>query len=396
MRKNDWIDSLEKLEKPKVNLTNHKSNLQRVLRRELYGESNERFTLSKLKGVILMIAYKKAKVLVPALSIALLFVFYSAFFTGTHTVAYATLQVNPALQFSIDNDNKVVEVVALNEDAKSLVNELKLIGTELNEALKSVAGKAIELGLVNSDKEFILSFRSAKENINNELLNQLAKEAKQAVSVSIVEKNLSNEVKTVVISNELFEAALKEGVLPSDYIDLIEANVSQETIQKIILLSNTEGINKVKFLEELDTINSALVDMLEAGIDEKQAITLLQGSLVADKEVEELSTIVAAMIDIKGAGGNPEQSLALIRAALEQGVDQKTLLEEITTLNAAYIDMIEGGISEAAAGALIKEAMKSDPALEEITTITAEFIDLVEEGMSESVAMDKIQSAINP
>ncbi|KAF0194077.1 MAG: hypothetical protein FD169_2069 [Bacillota bacterium] len=393
MRNNDGVYSLEKLEKLEVILTCHKSRLKKVLKNEMYGEASQGFAFNKLVGVIWMSL--KTKAAVSILSMALVVTVYSFFsFTGAQAAAHVTLQVNPAVQFTVANNNKVIEVQALNDEAKSLVEGLKLIGTEVTEVLELLTDKAIQLGFVKSNEEFVLSFRTAAKDNNDQLLNKLAEEAKITVSARLVAANQDNEVKTAVISEELFELAMKEGVFPSAYIDLLEANVSQETIQEILLLSNTEGVDKVKFLEELDTFISAMEDMLEADIDEKQAFTLLQGALLADKEIEELSTIVAAMIDIKDAGGNPEQILAFIKAALEQGIDQETLLEEITTLTAAYIDMIEEGISEEAASTLIKEAMKADPSLEEITTITSALIDLVEDGLTEAEAMAKVQAAI--
>ncbi|KAF0193633.1 MAG: hypothetical protein FD169_2374 [Bacillota bacterium] len=314
----------------------------------------------------------KTKAAVSILTMALVVTVYSFFsFTGAQAAAHVTLQVNPAVQFTIANNNKVIEVQALNDDAKSLVEGLKLIGTEVTEVLELLTDKAIQLGFVKSNEEFVVTFRAAEKNISEEFLNQLAEKTKQAISVSLVAANQANEVKTVVISKELFEFALKEGALPSVYIDLLEANVSQETIQEILLLANMEGVNKVKFLEELNTIGSAMEDMLEAGFDEKQALTLLQGAILADKEIEELSTIVAAMIDIKDAGGNPEQSLAFIKAALEQGIDQETLLEEVTTLTAAYIDsalidLVEDGLTEAEAMAKVQAAIAADPSLEKL------------------------------
>jgi hypothetical protein len=386
----DWIDDLERLEKPKVNLAEHKSYLKSLLKQEMYGSRK------KKKGVTLVSTIFNKRFLAPVASIILLLSFSSFFFfTRTHTVAYATLEVNPAIQFEVNNNNEIAGVELLNEDAKTLVGDLELVGTEIGEALRLVIDKSIELEFVKSSTEFVLSFRPKKENMKPDLLNEMAKKAEQAINESIVGKELENRVRAVVISNELFEAALRAGMLPSSYIDLIEANVSQETIYELFDLSNMEGINKVKFIEELDTSAAALVDMVEAGFDEQQAIAMLKGALLADKELEELSTIIAAMIDIKDAGGNPEPIFSLIQAALERkDIDQEKLLEEITTLTAAYIDMIEEGISEEVAVNLIKEAMNFDPSLEEITTITSILIDAVEDGISETEAMSKILSAL--
>jgi hypothetical protein len=255
-----------------------------------------------IQGVSLM--FKNTKAVVPVMAIALIIVLSMYFSAGTSVAAYATLQVNPAIQLAIDGEKRVVEVQALNEDAKTLSSGLKLKGTGLSEALALLADRLIESGHVTPDRKFVLSFRPAEGKANDEMLVQLAEEAKQAILVSIGRKQLANEVKASVISDKLFEAVLKEDLLPASYIE---------------------------------------IDLLRAGFDENQVIALLQ---------------------------------------------------EATTLAAAYIDMIEVGVSEAAAFALIKEAIQADPSLEEVTTITSLLVDLVEKGKSESEALAAILAAL--
>jgi DNA-binding phage protein len=71
-------------------------------------------------------------------------------------------------------------------------------------------------------------------------------------------------------------------------------------------------------------------------------------------------------------------------------------------LPADYVDdyieaqayMTEAGITTDNASAILKAAFTDDPSLEELTTITAAMIDLVEEGLSPEEALAKIQDAI--
>jgi hypothetical protein len=309
----DWKSALEKLEKPCVSLPRHKSDLLQVLKKEMYGKNNEGLTLNQLKGLRLM--FRNTKAVVPVMAIVLIFVLSMYFSAGTFVAAYATLQVNPAIQLAIDGDKRVVEMQALNEDAKTLSSGLKLKGTGLSEALALLADRLIETGHVTPDRKIVLSFRPAEGKANDEMLVQLAEEAKQAILVSIGRKQLANEVKAAVISGELFEAALKEGLLPASYIDLVGANVTPDTILKIFRLGDTAGVNKAVFLEELGSTVSAAIVLLRAGFDENQVIALLRGALAADQE--EVTTIASLLVALVEKGKPESEALAAILAALK-------------------------------------------------------------------------------
>ena len=390
MNNKDFIESLENTEKPEITLKTHKAHLYHVLSQEMNREKN----IERKRGIFMISSLKLPKILVPVMSIIMLLVVGVFIFTASPVTAYVTLQVNPALEFALDKDNNVISVEVFNDDAKLLIKDLKVVDEELDDALVLIVSKANELGFVTADKEFILTFRSAKGDSNEEYLYKLAKDAELAVRNAISEKNLTNNVRTAVISSELFETALKAGLLPSDYFDLIEANVSQDKIIEVIKLSEMQGIDPKKYFDEFHTVSSAIIDLLEAGIDESKIMSMLEAALVADKTIEEFSTIVAAMIDIHEAGGDPAQIIRLIKSATEANISNQILFEEIKTLTAAYIDMIDEGISESAAFALLTNAMKADASLEEISTISAAFIDLIESGFSESQAMDMIKEAI--
>lgn len=390
MNDKDFIESIENTEKPQIELRTHKDHLLHVLSQELKREKN----IERKSGIFMVSSLKLPKFLVPAMSVVLLLAVGAFFFTASSPATYVTMQVNPALEFALDKDNNVISVESLNEDAKLLINDLKLVDKELEAALLLIVGKANELGFVKPDQEFMIAFRSAQGTLDEESLYDLAKDAELAVQNAIVEANLSNEVNTAVISSELFETALKAGLLPGDYFDLIEENVSQGVIMEMIRLSEIQGIDPEKYFDEFDTVSSAAIDLLEAGVEESKIMLLLQAALATDKEIEEFSTIVAAMIDIQEAGGDPEQVVNLIKSAGEANISSEILLEEITTLTAAYIDMIDEGISAAVASAFLTDAMKADPSLEELSTLSAAFIDLIEDGVSEAEATKIINEAI--
>ncbi|MBS3986219.1 MAG: hypothetical protein KGZ66_11545 [Selenomonadales bacterium] len=321
-------------------------------------------------------------------------VFAAMSFLRPETKAYATLQVNPQFEFAVDRDNQVINVVALSEDAKQVMSDLRLAGRDLTEALKLVTEKTIALGLVAPNMEFVFLLRPATVGVDVQMLKELATRAKESISASLLAANLNTEVKAAVISKEMFELWKGNRYLLEAYADLAEMNVSEAVIREILTLAEQGLVDKTKFEEELHTVVAAMTDMIEAGLNEEHALAFLRRALALDSELDELSTIAAALIDVHEAGGNPEHLLKFMEEALRNGVTQETMLAELTTVAAAYIDMVEAGLTPDVAKSLLAEAMKADPALLEVTTVVAAAIDMVEAGQTEAEAIAKIQAAI--
>lgn len=91
--------------------------------------------------------------------------------------AYYTLDINPSLGFTVDQDSNVIDVTLQNADAKELYKGMDLIGLKLEQALSLVIQAAQQKGYLNSDNEkFILLgqfMEGMPEEKGNEILNQL-------------------------------------------------------------------------------------------------------------------------------------------------------------------------------------------------------------------------------
>lgn len=353
--------------------------------------------LTNLLGGFYMTFARNKVMILSSLSLVLIIGFYSLFVNGAgnQASAYVTFQVNPALQLVVDEDHNVIAVETLNDDAIELLNGLDLIGNPLEDVLGILTSQSNDLGFIEPDSEFVLTVRPAEDSVATDVLNPLATEANEAVSKSLDELDENNEVKTVLISNELYKAAIENEVLPAIYVELLEENVVPETIEQILRLADAEGIDKTIFLEEIETVSAAYLDLIEAGIPTERAIAILQKDILLDPTLEEVPTIIAASIDLEEAGIDFEKVVDFItNTAAESGIDKETFLEEFTSITAAYIDLIESGVSEDTALIIMKEAMMADASLEEITTITAAFIDLVDEGVNENEAANIIREAL--
>lgn len=396
MKKDILERKIESLKLPDVEVPSHK--------RRLLSELLESNSFKKQKGslfvnppkiiyeVIYMFTHKW-KYIVPTFAMVFVFLTYLSFFSAPKAMAYLTLQVNPALELSINKDNNVIDIKSLNEDAASLLTGLEVKNKNYAQALREITSEMISRGFVKPDREFFVALRPVNKEGEVDL-TALSASAQSAIKESLDTAKLDVKITNIVVPQDLYDFAKQEGLLPSAYAELIEENVTPETVSRILSLKNEQNIEPAIYKKEFHTIVSSLSDMIEAGMSETSALSVLTESIKADPSLEELTTITAAVVDMHKAGISSDSALKLLSLGKESGVDSKIFLEEITTLTSALIDSHEAGISADAAVLLIKDAIKANPSLEEISTITAALIDLKEEGVEEEEALKKIKAAI--
>ena len=72
----------------------------------------------------------------------------------TGAVSYVGIDVNPSVSLLLDKNDKVVSVVAENEDAQVLLyGEASLVGMDAEDAAKKIAELSVELGYLNEDNK---------------------------------------------------------------------------------------------------------------------------------------------------------------------------------------------------------------------------------------------------
>ncbi len=139
-------------------------------------------------------------------------------------ISIITLDINPSIEINLNKDNKVVKVIALNDDAKDIINN-NLKGKTLDETLKSITNNVIEKGY--AEKDYVAIILYSKGNVDNEKVKQN------------IEKNFEVKQKRVEIvvvesvTKEDEELAKKYNISPAkvSYIETIisdKENISVE------------------------------------------------------------------------------------------------------------------------------------------------------------------------
>ena len=70
-------------------------------------------------------------------------------------ISLISLDINPSIEISLTKNEKVRSVVALNDDAKAVVED-DLVGQQLDYVLDRIADKVIEKGYTDGDRVVVI------------------------------------------------------------------------------------------------------------------------------------------------------------------------------------------------------------------------------------------------
>lgn len=150
-----------------------------------------------------------------------------SFVTGTPAYAYVTVDINPSVELSIDKKQQVLSAMALNDEAKDVLNGLKLKGLGVKEAVETLAQTAQEKGFFQEKTEVIVTASAA---VDEEKLKQssvdlvkLEDDLVSKLKMVAVEQNPGVEVEGILVSKDVREAAKQAGVSPGKYAFYLNA-----------------------------------------------------------------------------------------------------------------------------------------------------------------------------
>ena len=99
------------------------------------------------------------------------------FFQGTNQVeviaSTVTIDINPSIELQLNEDDEVIDILAINEDATSLIKDHKIFqGMSLDTAIQTLVQHAINEGYVLDENNSFLINVSAKDEAKKALLQE--------------------------------------------------------------------------------------------------------------------------------------------------------------------------------------------------------------------------------
>lgn len=78
-------------------------------------------------------------------------IFMGGFIYFNIPTSYVSVDINPSIMLSANSWDRVVKVEALNDDAKDVINDLKLYGKDVSAAVNQIVDTATNLGYIDEN-----------------------------------------------------------------------------------------------------------------------------------------------------------------------------------------------------------------------------------------------------
>ena len=188
---------------------------------------------------------KKIIIIVTASLLIIFGVLGYLIYDNNKVVSTILLDINPSVKINLNKKEKVINVVALNDDAKKIVSD-NLKGKKLEAAIETITENVVKEGFVEGQEVVVLLNSTGKINSNN------------------VEKILETKFKEKKVEcNTIIQETKKEASENSKKYDISESKAAY--IEEII--ENNEELKfedlKDKSIKELNEINEEKKEVKE-------------------------------------------------------------------------------------------------------------------------------------
>ena len=208
------------------------------------------------------------------------------------------LDVNPSLELQLDENDKVLNVVPLNKDARTVIGDMDFTGSSLEVTVNALIGSMLRNGFLSEIANSILV------SVNNE--NPERALALQQQLTEEINKILDNETfrgsvisQTVSETDELKETADRYGISVGK-VKLINEMIRQNPLHTFDDLAPL-SINELKLISESEKL--ALENTQTSGTASEKAFIGAEAAIAAAKahaQVEEVSDLECELDSEKG------------------------------------------------------------------------------------------------
>lgn len=279
------------------------------------------------------LAYLVTLVLVAGIGVGAYFLFRKP----AEATSVMTMSVNPEVQFILDQNNKVMNVTAVNEDGTSLLTQVKFEGMKAEDAAKLFVEVSNQMGKVSLDasvsanKEVKIYISCSDDKKTSETIKNLQKNVVNSVNQYFKDNKIINGAKVYV--EDMSKALEKFGSQIRDYTGTTfeEAMTYVKEVNKEfenIGYDAREGLQRVinGLKDSFELANDALIDSVNSAkklvASAKATVEEYQKQL-DEIQLEELKKPVQKLLDsAKEELSNAEKKLNEAQAKLQKELDK--------------------------------------------------------------------------
>ena len=141
-----------------------------------------------------------------------------------------TLDVNPSLEIKVDANEKVLEVIALNEDAKAIIGNMSFEGNSLEMTVNTLVDSMMCYGFINETTcDILVSVDSKDETTATVIKNKLASKITDQLNIENIDGSVIGQLVSS-FDTELSQLAKTHGI-----------TIGKAKFIKYILAGNRDG-----------------------------------------------------------------------------------------------------------------------------------------------------------
>ena len=270
---------------------------------------------------------------------------------GTYT--RMTVDINPSVEFMVDDQNKVVSVTALNDDGSILIAGEAFVGKTPEEATRMVVSLATDAGyLVKGEIHVENTDESQKVEIsvsgNSDYAKELAKNVKSDVEKYLKDNKITATVESVKAKtlDEMRKVVIEDGLFTEDEVK----NMTEEQLYKalaagrietaqLLTAEMREAYYRAKDFKSSFVEKQATADIISGmGATYKALMSGYSAALAAySTSIDKLDALrYSLLVDPESAY---QKALASLRDAKEDLLKEKKLIFSVKDGDKTYVEI---------------------------------------------------------
>ena len=174
--------------------------------------------------------------------------------TEKASASYISIDINPSIELTVDEESKVVSVYAANEDASVLLyGESGIVGSDVEDAIEKITEIAIELGYLDESNKIVGTTVSSKDA-------EWIKSLQEKINSKIIATAKSSGLEIETDAEGAYSIIRKLDALKAKYPDNAAVQNLSVSKFKLALSASESGELTVEAAAELD--ETALIELV--------------------------------------------------------------------------------------------------------------------------------------
>ena len=295
------------------------------------------------KGNVVMMEKKNKTPLFKGLALAAMvlvvavgifgFSYYEMNYKAVSTIAF---DVNPSIEMKVNEQDRILEVIPLNDDAATVIGDMDLKGSDLDVAVNALIGSMIRNGYLSDlANSILISVENNDPERAAQLQQQLSDEISQLISTNnfdgaVLSQSITDDQELRTLAKEygitMGKAQLIQQVLSVNPLYTFD-NLSKLTINELNLLINGQNVSNVTSTGSASDKNYIGKDKAKQIIDSlpdykiDKILLILQGIQIDDEIEDDRFCENLLLHYLNDPDPEKHESISIEEFAAQEGID---------------------------------------------------------------------------